>query len=159
VPIYYAHNLTHEPETAAKFKSRYWNELSSPLYPFGYGLSYTSFAFSNLRLNTEDFRAGSTLEVSVDVENTGKRAGDEVAQLYIHQRFGSASRPVRELKGFRRITLGPGQKQTVHFALGEEELKFWSPAKKAWVMEAADFDIWVGADSTASLQAGFKVKP
>jgi beta-glucosidase len=159
VPVYYAHNLTHEPETAPNFKSRYWDGLSSPLYPFGYGLSYTKFAFSNLQLSQPEVKVGETLGVSVDVENTGGVAGDEVVQLYIHQQAGSASRPVRQLKGFERITLKPGEKKTVHFSLGKNELSFWSPQDKKWVEEPENFDVWAGGDSTATLHATFKVAP
>ncbi len=159
VPVFYAHNLTHEPEDSPRFKSRYWDSPSSPLYPFGYGLSYTKFAFSNLHLSQSQARIGQALGVSVDVENTGGRAGDEVAQLYIHQRAGSASRPVRELKGFERITLAPGEKKTVQFTLGKEELSFWSPQEKKWVEEPEDFDLWVGEDSTATLHTSFKINP
>ncbi len=159
VPIYYAHNLTHRPETEAGFVSRYWDGPSSPLYPFGTGLSYTTFAYSNLQLAPDRVSVGRALDVSVDVENTGARAGDEVVQLYVHQQAGSASRPVRELKGFERVTLEPGEKKTVQFSLGGKELSFWSPQEKKWVQEAADFDLWVGGDSTAPLRVGFKVVP
>jgi beta-glucosidase len=155
-PLYYSHNLTQSPETSPDFKSRYWDVRSTPLYPFGHGLSYTTFAFDNLKV-TPAVRVGATIDVSVDVTNTGKRAGDAVVQLYIHQRAGSASRPVRQLKGFERITLEPGVKQTVHFALGKDELQFWSPLLKRWVVEPEQFDLWVGGDSTASLHAEFRL--
>jgi beta-glucosidase len=157
IPIYYAHNITQEPETKKGFTSRYWDVPSSPLYPFGYGLSYTTFGFSNLRVSKPEMKVGESTEVLVDVENTGRRAGDEVAQLYIHQRYGSASRPVRELKGFERVTLAPGQKKTVRFTLGKAELTYWSGAVKNWVQEPAVFDLWVGADSTAPLTTTLRV--
>ena len=105
VPIYYAHNLTHQPDDLKHFKSRYLDIPSSPLYPYRLRGSYTQFAFSNLRLSQTTLEPGRSLEVSVDVENTGARSGSEVVQLCIHQRAGSASRPVRELKGFQRIAL------------------------------------------------------
>lgn len=155
-PIYYNHNLTQLPETAADFKSRYWDVQSTPLYPFGYGLSYTAFTFDNLKV-TPTARAGGSIDVTVDVTNPGKRAGDAVVQLYIHQRAGSASRPVRQLKGFERVSLDPGAKQTVHFSLGKDELQFWSPAEKKWVVEPEQFDVWVGADSSAGLHGEFRV--
>jgi len=157
IPIYYAHNLTQEPETKKNFTSRYWDIPSSPLYPFGYGLSYTTFSFSNLRVSKPEIKVGEGTEVLVDVENTGRRSGEEVAQLYIHQRYGSASRPVRELKGFERIALAPGQKRTVRFNLGKPELTYWSGAVKDWVQEPAVFDLWVGADATASLATTLRV--
>ncbi len=159
IPIYYAHNATHQPEVDKSFVSRYWDGPSSPLYPFGYGLSYASFAISNLKLNCRQVGAGEKVEASVDVQNTGSQAGDEVVQLYIHQRSGSASRPVRQLKGFRRITLAPGGKTTVSFALGKDELSYWSPSRHAWVDEPSEFDVWVGEDSTASLHDTFTVHP
>ncbi|HEX6717520.1 MAG TPA: beta-glucosidase BglX [Pyrinomonadaceae bacterium] len=157
IPIYYAHNTTQEPETKKNFTSRYWDIPSSPLYPFGHGLSYTTFSYSNLRVSKPEVKLGESTEVLVDVQNTGRRAGEEVAQLYIHQRYGSASRPVRELKGFERVTLAPGQKRTVHFTLGKPELTYWSGAAKAWVQEPTVFDVWVGADATAPLATTLRV--
>jgi beta-glucosidase len=157
IPLYYAHNRTHQPETAPNFKSRYWDERSSPLYPFGYGLSYSRFAYSNLRLSGGTVRAGGTMEVFVDVENTSSRAGEEVAQLYVHQQAGRASRPVRELKGFERVALKPGEKKTVRFRLGKNELSYWSPQDRDWIEEAETFDVWAGGDSAAALHATFRV--
>jgi len=155
LPLYYNHTRTHQPEDEPKFTSRYWDAPSTPLYPFGYGMSYTTFSYSNLKLNEPEAKVGSTLDVSVDVTNTGNRAGDTVVQLYIHQQAGSASRPVRQLKGFQRITLAPGARQTLHFKLGPDELQFWSPAKREWVVEPEQFDLWVGEDSTAKLHGEF----
>lgn len=150
-PLYYNHNLTSDPEDRPGFTSRYWDLSSKPLYPFGYGLSYSTFTFNNLRLDRKNIKAGETAEVQVDVTNTSKIAGDAVAQLYIHQRAGSASRPVRQLEGFERVTLQPGETKTLKFPLGKEELNFWSPQSKAWGVEPGVFDVWAGGDSTASL--------
>jgi beta-glucosidase len=154
VPIFYAHNTTHQPANQNK---RYWNEESTPLYPFGFGLSYTTFGFSNLRLNGPSVKKGESLNVSVDVENTGDIAGDEVVQLYMHQQYGTSSRPVRELKGFRRIPLAAHEKKTVQFTLNKEDRVYWSSATRSWVEDASQFDIWVGADSTATLHETFSV--
>jgi beta-glucosidase len=154
VPVYYAHNTTQAPENQSK---RYWDEESTPLYPFGYGLSYSKFAFSNLRLSRTEIKPGESIDVSVNLENTGASSADEVAQLYIHQQYGSTSRPVRELKGFERVTLAAHEEKTIHFSLGNEELTYWSTAKKNWVEEPAAFDVWVGADSTAQLHANFTI--
>jgi beta-glucosidase len=154
VPIYYSHNLTQNSRDQDK---RYWNEKSVPLYPFGYGLSYTTFAFSNLKVNQPEIKIGNNLEVTVDVKNTGSRNGDEVVQLYVHQQAGSASRPVRELKGFERITLAPGETKTVRFKLGPDELRYWNAGVRSWVQEAETFDVWAGNDSTATLHSTFKV--
>ena len=149
-PIYYAHNLTHQPDTAPGFTSRYWDIPISPLYPFGFGLSYTTFAITNLQVKAG---AADSFDATVDVQNTGSRPGDEVVQLYIHQQAGSTSRPVRLLKGFERVTLAPQQKQTLHFKLGKEELSYWSSRTKSWVLEPGVFDVWAGSDSNASLHA------
>jgi beta-glucosidase len=131
---------------------------SKPLYPFGYGLSYTSFKFANLRLSKKSVKTGEATEVAIDVTNTGTIAGDEVAQVYIHQRAGSASRPVRQLEGFKRVALGPGETQTLKFSLGKDELQYFNPQTKAWVVEPGVFDVWAGEDSTASLHAELEVQ-
>lgn len=159
VPIYYAHTLTHLPETSEGFSSRYWDGPSSPLYPFGYGLSYTTFAFSNLELDRTHIKIGRSLEASVTVKNTGSWTGDEVVQLYLHQRAGSASRPVRLLQGLERVKLAPGEKKIVQFTLDKQNLSFWSPSKKRWLEEPEQFDLWIGGDSTAMLHAEFNVDP
>ena len=150
-PLYYNHNLTHDPEDRPSFTSRYWDLSTKPLYPFGYGLSYSTFKFSNLRLSKERIKPEQSTEVQVEVTNTSTAAGDAVAQIYIHQQAGSASRPVRQLRGFRRIALQPGETRTLKFSLGKEELTFWSPQTRAWGVEPGTFDVWAGEDSTASL--------
>jgi len=156
-PLYYAHNLTFEPEAAPGFKSRYQDMKTSPLYPFGYGLSYTNFAVTNLKLDKATAKVGDSVGVSVEVQNTGGVAGDEVVQVYVHQQSGSASRPVRQLKGFEKVTLAPGEKKTLHFALGKDELTYWSPSEKKWVLEPAVYDVWAGEDSTAKLHGSFEL--
>ena len=156
VPIFYAHNTTQAPENQGK---RYWGEESTPLYPFGYGLSYSRFRFSDLKLSHSQIKPGETIDVIFDVENTGSVAADEVAQLYIHQQSGSASRPVRELKGFERITLPPHAKKTMHMSIGKQELTYWNAAKKDWLLEPATFDVWVGPNSDAKLHSTFVVAP
>jgi beta-glucosidase len=156
-PLYYNHNLTHEPEDRPNFTSRYWDVQSKPLYPFGYGLSYTTFKFDNLHLSKTSIKAGDRIEVQVDVTNTGSVPGDAVAQIYIHQRWGSASRPIRQLKGFRRVTLQPNVTQTLRFPLGKDELEFWSPQTRIWAVEPSVFDVWAGEDSTAPLHAELTV--
>ncbi|MFZ0427404.1 MAG: beta-glucosidase BglX [Acidobacteriota bacterium] len=158
-PLYYAHNLTHQPAGSQMYRGRYWDGPTDPLYPFGYGLSYTTFEFGNLRTERPEIRVGDQVVVSVDVANTGKVAGDEVVQLYIHQRAGSDSRPVRLLKGFRRIHLAPGDQETVTLTLGPDELGYWSTSQGKWIQEAANFDLWAGGDSTASLHTVLKVVP
>jgi beta-glucosidase len=154
ISTYYAHNTTQSPEDQGK---RYWDVESTPLYPFGYGLSYSAFNFSNLKLSQTELKPGESMDVTVDVENTGASTADEVAQLYIHQQYGSTSRPVRVLKGFERVTLATHEKKTLHFSLGKDELTYWSTAKKDWVEEPAKFDVWVGGNSDATLHANFTI--
>lgn len=156
-PLYYARNMTHSPEGSPMYNPRYWDGLPVPLYPFGFGLSYTTFEFSNLKVSAEKIKVGASLTVSVDVTNTGKVSGDEVAQLYIHQKYGTDTRPIRELKGFERITLQPGEKKTVTFTLGANELTYWSSNAGKWIQDPASFDLWAGSDSQASLHAEFEV--
>lgn len=158
-PLYYNHNLTQAPETDPQFTSRYWDISSKPLYRFGYGLSYTTFRFANLQLSKTRMKAGDTALVTVEVTNTGPLAGDAVAQLYLHQRSGSASRPVRQLEGLRRLTLQPGETQTVRFTLGRNELQFWSPQTRRWVVEPGTFDVWAGEDATAELHTELTIAP
>jgi beta-glucosidase len=156
-PIYYARNLTHSPEGSPRYSQRYWDGAVAPLYPFGFGLSYTTFSIANLRVSAPQVKVGEQLTVTADVTNAGAVVGDEVVQLYIHQKAGRDSRPARELKGFERVTLQPGEKKTVTFRLGPDELRYWSTSAKAWVQDAEAFDVWVGADSTAKLSGGFAV--
>jgi beta-glucosidase len=150
-PLYYARNLTHSPEGAFNYNPRYWDGLPTPLYPFGFGLSYTTFSIVNLKVSAPQVKVGASVAVTADVTNTGPVAGDEVVQLYIHQRAGSDSRPLRELKGFERVTLQPGETRTITFQLGPAELSHWSTSAGEWVQDAEAFDIWVGADSLATL--------
>ncbi len=156
-PLYYARNLTHSPEGHPMYNPRYWDGLPTPLYPFGFGLSYTTFSITNLKVSASQVKVGSVVAVTADVTNTGQVAGDEVVQLYIHQKAGSDSRPMRELKGFERVTLAPGETKTVTFALGPAELGHWSTNAGKWVQDAAAFDVWVGADSRATLHADLVV--
>jgi beta-glucosidase len=154
VPIIYSHTISHEPENQWR---RYWDEESTPLYPFGHGLSYGEPVYGQLELDRASIAAGESLTVSVQVTNAGKAAADEVVQLYIHQRYGSASRPVRELKGFERISLEAGETRTVQFTLGPAELRYWNAAVRDWVQDATTFDVWVGGSSTAKLGTTFEV--
>jgi beta-glucosidase len=156
-PLYYSRTLTHAPEGSRMYSSRYWDSPTTPLYPFGFGVSYTTFSIANLRVSASQVKVGQPVTVAADVINTGGVAGDEVVQLYIHQKAGSDSRPMRELKGFERITLQPGETKTVTFNLGADELGYWSTNAGRWIQDAAAFDIWVGADSLATLHAEFEV--
>jgi beta-glucosidase len=154
VPMVYSHTRSHEPENQGR---RYWDEESTPLFPFGHGLSYGSFSYSNLTVDRDAIGPDEAVSVSVEVANNGDREADEVVQLYIHQRYGSSSRPVRELKGFQRISLGAGESRTLQFSLGRAELSYWNAAARDWVLDASTFDVWVGGDSTAELATTFQV--
>jgi beta-glucosidase len=160
VPAYYNHNRTHADEADRFFTSRYPTDAtSSPLYPFGHGLSYTRFSYGEPALDRASARAGEAVKVSIKVRNTGAVAGDEVVQLYIHQRAGSAARPQRELKGFQRIHLAASAEQTVSFTLDRETLQFWSPVTRSWGVEPGAFDVWVGGCSTATAHTEFTLTP
>jgi beta-glucosidase len=154
VPMIYAHTRSHEPENQPR---RYWDEASTPLFPFGHGLSYSRFTYADLAVDPPTTTPDGTVTVSVEVTNTGDRDADEVVQLYLHQRHGTASRPVRELKGFQRVTLTAGESRTLQFQVGPGERRYWNAAARDWVADASNFDVWVGGDSTAELAAGFEV--
>ncbi|TVV76666.1 beta-glucosidase [Sphingomonas solaris] len=154
VPTYYARNLTHNPDTADK---RYWDAPSTPLIPFGFGLSYTSFTIAPPTLDKAELAPAGRIVVSTTVTNTGKRAGDEVVQLYIHQRAGRQSRPIRLLQGFERVTLAPGESRQVRFTLDEANVRYWNSVERGWVIDPGAFDLWVGNSSTAQAHATFTV--
>lgn len=156
VPMIYSHTLSHEPKNQGR---RYWDEESTPLFPFGYGLSYGRFAYENLAVDPAGTTTDGTVTVSVEVTNTSDRAADEVVQLYLHQRHGGAARPVRELKGFARVALAAGQTRTLSFPVGPAERRYWNAAVRDWVLDAATFDVWVGGDCTAELGATFETRP
>ncbi|WP_203566729.1 glycoside hydrolase family 3 N-terminal domain-containing protein [Aestuariimicrobium ganziense] len=154
VPLNYAHTRSHMPDGQGE---RYWDDPSVPLYPFGHGLSYGSFSYANLSVGTGSVAVGATARVEVQVTNTSPVAADEVVQLYIHQRHGTSSRPVRELKGFERVTLAAGETRTVGFDLGPDQLRYWSAATRDWVQDASTIDVYVGGSSTADLTAVLEV--
>ena len=152
VPITYSHTRSHEPENQAR---RYWDEASTPLFPFGHGLSYASFSYDSLSVAPATIPRDGTVTVSVELTNTSGREAAEVVQLYLHQRHGSASRPVRELKGFQRVVVPAGATRTVEFAVGPAQRRYWSTVTRDWVLDDAEFDVCVGTDSTAELTATF----
>jgi beta-glucosidase len=159
VPIYYNHEPTGRPcDVTAKYNSRY-RDLNScdPLYPFGFGLSYTTFSVTNLRLSTHNVSKRGTVTALVDVANTGNRKGDDVVQLYIHDPVASISQPVRRLRGFQRVTLNPGQKQTVSFTLDKSDFGFYDN-RGAFVVEPGEIDVYAGDSSTASMEQSFTVR-
>lgn len=150
IPIYYNHLNTGRPTTDdrwfAKYQSNYIDVLNSPLYPFGYGLSYTPFEYSDMTLSSTELPMDGTLTASVTVTNKGDREGDEVVQLYVRDLVGSISRPVKELKGFERITLKPGESRKVDFNITPEMLKFYNFDLEE-VNEPGDYDVMIGPNS------------
>jgi beta-glucosidase len=150
VPIYYNQKMSGRPPAEnnwfQKFAKNYLDVTNDPLYPFGYGLSYTSFAYGEPVLSTTSPKGNKKLTLTVDVSNTGTRAGKEVVQLYIRDKVGRVTRPVKELKAFRKISLEAGEKQSVRFDITPEDLKFYdNELRYDW--EAGEFDIMVGGNS------------
>lgn len=153
VPLVHSHTTSHEPVNQGR---RYWDEASTALFPFGFGLSYGRFAYSDLSLSSDTLQAGETLTIGVTVTNSGARDADEVVQLYLHQRSGTAARPVRELKGFERVHVPAGAAREVEFSVGPDELRYWNAAAHDWVVDDATFDVAVGGDSTVEFGASFR---
>jgi len=153
VPFVYSHTRSHEPDNQAR---RYWDEPSTPLFPFGHGLSYGKFSYSDLALDRASIPTDASVTVSVEVTNTSDREAAEVVQLYLHQRHGSASRPVRELKGFQRVTLPAHASERVQFTIGPDQRRYWSTSARNWVLDSSTFDVWIGGSSTAELTTTFE---
>jgi len=158
VPIYYNHEPTGRPcDATSKYNSRYRDlNTCQPLYQFGYGLSYTKFSISNLRLSAATVSSNGSITASVDVKNTGSRVGDEVVQLYIHDPVASLSQPVRRLRGFERVTLDPGATRTVTFTLDRSDFGFYDNSGK-FVVEPGGIDVYAGNSSAADLTKSFTV--
>jgi len=155
VPIYYNHKNTGRPAVdTVKWTSKYLDLNNSPLFPFGYGLSYTTFSYSQLALSATTLKPSESLFVSVTVRNTGNRSGEEVVQLYVRDEVASVTRPVRELKGFHKISLAPGESKRVQFNLTPENLKFYNRDLK-WTVEPGRFSLYVGPNSAEGLETGF----
>ena len=170
IPIYYSHKMTGRPaenivtidnipvgagQTSLGNTSYHLDAGDSPLFPFGFGLSYTTFKYSDVRLSQKELSEGQVLKVSCTITNTGKYEGAEVAQLYTRDLVGSLARPIRELKGFQKINLKAGETTTVNFTLTPDQLSFWN-ADKVKRTEPGDFQVWISADSQCGKPAGFK---
>ncbi|HEY0273626.1 MAG TPA: glycoside hydrolase family 3 C-terminal domain-containing protein, partial [Chitinophaga sp.] len=155
IPVYYNHKNTGRPfNDANKYSSKYLDVANEPLYPFGYGLSYTKFTYSNLKVDAPQLAPGKSLNVSVTVTNSGDYDGEEVVQLYLRDLVGSVTRPVKELKGFQKLLLRRGESQTLHFTLTPEDLKFYDKDMK-WTSEPGDFKVFVGGNSRDVQSADF----
>lgn len=157
IPIYYNHkNTGRPPDPEEKYTSKYLNTPWTPLYPFGYGLSYTNFSYGDLQLSDSTMSQSDSITVQVQVTNTGDRAGDEVVQLYIQDVVASITRPVKELRGFERISLEPGAAQTVTFTLTEEDLSFFDIDMER-IVEPGRFNVYVGGSSEDVTEGSFRV--
>jgi beta-glucosidase len=151
-PLYYNHkNTGRPPSDEERYSSKYIDVPWTPLYPFGHGLSYTTFAYSALQLSAERIQTGGSIGVQVDVTNSGRLAGDEVVQLYVRDDVASVTRPVRELRGFQRVTLQPGETRRVSFTLSPDDLAF-DDLKMRRVVEPGSFTVWVGTSSADERQ-------
>jgi beta-glucosidase len=155
IPIFYNTRTTGRPFRAEeKYTSKYLDVPNDPLYPFGYGLSYTSFEYSPPRPNATGLSRGDSLFVSVTVTNSGPRRGEETAQLYIRDMVGSVTRPVMELKGFRKVLLDPGQQETITFTITEKDLEFYD-INMNLVAEPGEFRVYTGPNSRDVQEASF----
>ena len=173
IPVYYSHNNTGRPatrnevlidnieveagQTSLGCTSFYMDAGFDPLYPFGYGLSYTTFNYGEPQLSAKELSANDILTVTFDLKNTGKYEGTEIVQLYVQDKFASVTRPVKELKRFERVSLKPGETKQVTFTLPIEELAFWNIDMKK-VVEPGDFILWVAPNSVSGNSTEFKVK-
>jgi len=160
VPIYYNHFSTGRPapnENATGYVSSYIDLKNSPKFPFGYGLSYTKFNYSNLKLSSAKIKSNETIKISFQLSNVGKVAGEEVVQLYLQDKFGSVVRPVLELKDFQKVKLNAGESKTIEFTIDKEKLSFYND-KIEWVAEPGDFEVMIGASSAdIKLKANFEL--
>ncbi|WP_339100442.1 beta-glucosidase BglX [Pseudomonas atacamensis] len=159
IPTYYNHLSIGRPFTPGKpgnYTSQYFDDTTGPLFPFGYGLSYTTFALSDMALSSTTLNASGKLDASVMVKNTGKRDGETVVQLYIQDVTGSMIRPVKELKNFQKIMLKAGEQKVVHFTITEEDLKFYN-AQLKYAAEPGKFNVQIGLDSQAVTQQSFEL--
>ena len=160
IPIYYAHKNTGRPlgegKWFEKFRSNYLDVSNDPLYPFGFGLSYTNFTYSDVKLSTTTIKGTQSLTASVTVTNSGSKDGKEVVQLYTRDMVGSIARPVKELKGFQKISLKAGETKTVSFTISANDLKFYNSEIK-YVAEPGDFKVFIGGNSRDVKEASFKL--
>ncbi|MEY4011079.1 MAG: hypothetical protein RIT22_203 [Bacteroidota bacterium] len=161
VPLYYSHKNTGRPlmnqeGKFEKFRSNYLDERNEPLFPFGYGLSYTNFEYSNWTISSDTMNFNEKIKVSVDVTNTGTYDGQEVVQLYIRDVVGSVTRPLKELKGFQKIEIKKGEKKTIRFEISVEDLKFYN-SDLEFAAEPGDFQAFLGADSSTNKFMSFKL--
>jgi beta-glucosidase len=157
IPTYYNHKNTGRPRTRDRWHTGYLDQSASPLFPFGYGLTYATFEYSDLKVETPKIGQDGTLSVSAQISNTGQRQAAEVVQFYVHDRVAPTSRPVRELKGFDRVTLSPGERKTVIFRVRAEDLGSYDPQMR-WIVPKGTYDLWVAPDSASGIQGMFEIE-
>jgi len=157
IPVYYNHKSTGRPTSADRWHTGYQYESMEPLFPFGYGLTYTAFKYSNLKVLTPVVSPNGTLRVTADIQNTGSRSAVEVVQFYVHDRVAPTSRPVRELKGFTRVSLGPGKSKTVEFSVKASDLGSYDP-EMHWIVPPGTYDVWVAPNAIEGIQGTFEVQ-
>ena len=159
IPTYYNHLTIGRPFTPGKpgnYTSQYFDDTTGPLFPFGYGLSYTSFSLSDMALSSTTLNKSGKLDASVTVKNTGKRDGETVVQLYIQDVAGSMIRPIKELKNFQKVMLKAGEEKSIHFTITEDDLKFYN-AQLKYAAEPGDFNVQIGLDSQDVKQQSFEL--
>lgn len=169
IPVYYNHKNTGRPSAPDRWHTGYLDLSKAPLYPFGYGLTYTKFNYSNINVKSGISRTTTlegnaniggitgSLHVTAEIENSGKREGTEVVQLYVHDRIAPTSRPVRELKGFQRVTLAPGEHKTVEFTVQARDLGSYDPEMR-WIVPAGTYDVWVAPDAVSGVAGTFELQ-
>jgi beta-glucosidase len=156
IPIYYNHKNTGRPSAPDRWHTGYLDLSKEPLFPFGYGLTYTKFSYGNLE-NDGSVSKDGTLHVSAEIENVGRREATEVVQLYIRNRVAPTSRPVRELKGFQRVTLNAGERKKVEFTINANDLGSYDP-EMHWILPSGTYDVWIAPDSASGVQGTFEVR-
>jgi beta-glucosidase len=160
VPVFYNYKNTGRPinpeNPYEKYKSNYLDSPNTPLYPFGYGLSYTTFSYSEISMNKQSIEAGGKIIASVDITNTGEMDGEEIAQLYIRDIIGDVTRPVKELKGFRKVTIPRGQTITVAFTISPAELSYYHQ-DMSYSFDPGEFELFIGTNSEDTRKTTFKI--
>jgi beta-glucosidase len=156
IPTYYNRRNTGRPTAPGRWKTGYQDESRDPLYPFGHGLTYTTFRYGDVTVRTPMLRATDELRVSAEIENVGATRGTEVVQLYVRTRVAPTTRPLRELKGFARVTLAPGERRTVELSVRAHDLGSYDTAMK-WIVPPGSYDVWIAPSAAAGSPATFQV--
>jgi beta-glucosidase len=161
IPLFYNSKNTGRPinpdNPYEKYKSNYLDSPNTPLYPFGYGLSYTSFSYSDIKLNKESFGIKDKIIASVDISNTGERDGEEIAQLYVRDLVGDVTRPVKELKGFKKVNIRKGETITLAFTISTQDLAYYHQ-DMSFSVDPGDFVLFIGTNSEKTKNKAFAVK-